>query len=157
MPSVTKFLMISYIGSRKSRAPWWSDEDWESAQHVNTEVLLHYFKAKVDADEHLAALAKKRADGGDAGFQAINLRPGSLTDAAATGQITLGKTVSRGKIPRADVASTAAALLARDDTRGWYDLLEGKEPIAEAIEKAVNSGHDGIEGEDVDRIFSRVS
>jgi hypothetical protein len=60
--------MVSYIASRKNRPPWWSDEDWQAAQRVNTEVLPHYFKAKVEADEHLAALAKKRRDSGDIKF-----------------------------------------------------------------------------------------
>jgi len=155
-PSVSKFLMVSYIGSRKNRAPWWNDEDWKSAQHVNNEVLPHYFKAKVEADEHLAAAAKKRKDGGDVKFQAINLRPGSLTDDPATGKIKLGKTASRGSIPRADVAAVAAALLARDDTDGWYDLLEGSDDIDAAIDELVKNKHDGIEGEDLERIYSRA-
>jgi hypothetical protein len=58
--------------------------------------LPAYHKAKVEADEHLEALAKKRADSGDNEFQAINLRPGTLTDAPATGKVMLGKTPSRG-------------------------------------------------------------
>lgn len=156
-PSVSKFLMVSYIGSRKSRAPWWSDEDWNAAQHVNNEVLPHYFKAKVEADEHLAALAKKRRDSGDSKFQAINLRPGSLTDSKATGKVNLGKTAARGTIPRADVAAVAAALLERNDTSGWYDLLEGSDDIEEAVDHLVKAKHDGIEGEDLQRIYSRTA
>jgi hypothetical protein len=153
---VKKYLMISYIASRKSRAPWWSDEDWKTAQHVNENVLPAYAKAKIEADEHLAAMTKKRMDV-DPTFQSINLRPGSLTDDPATGKVKLGKTSSRGKVTRADVAAVAAALLARDDTRGWYDLLEGEDDVEFAVDELVKSGHNGQEGEDLDRIYSRLA
>jgi hypothetical protein len=149
--------MVSYIASRKSRAPWWSDEDWRAAQHVNAEVLPHYFKAKVEADEHLAAVAKKRRDNGDNKFQAINLRPGTLTDSPPTRKVKLGKTPSRGSVPRADVAAVAAALLDRSDTNGWYDLLEGPDEIDVAIDQLVKEKHDGIAGEDLQRIYSRAT
>lgn len=155
-PFVKKFLMVSYIASRKSRPPWWTDEDQTAADHVNNNVLPHYFKAKVEADEHLAAYAKQRVDKGDDTFQAINLRPGTLTDSPATGKIILGETPSRGKVSREDVARVAAALLDRNDTRGWYDLLEGDENIEEAIDNAVKEKWDGIKGEDLKRIYSRI-
>jgi hypothetical protein len=149
--------MVSYIGSRKNKAPWWSDEDWNAVQHVNTEVLPHYFKAKVEADEHLAALAKKRKDNGDTKFQAIDLRPGTLTDSKGTGKVWLGKTPSRGSVPREDVAAVAAALLERNDTNGWYDLIEGADEIPAAIDQLVKDQHDGIAGEDLERIYSRAT
>ncbi|EXJ91479.1 hypothetical protein A1O3_00027 [Capronia epimyces CBS 606.96] len=155
-PSVSKFLMVSYIASRRGYPPWWTEEDRKSADHVNHKVLPHYFQAKVEADEHLEALAQKRRDGGDKVFQAINLRPGSLTDTPGTGRVTLGKTSARGNVPRADVAAVAAALLSRNDTRGWFDLLEGEVPIDEAIDQLVQNGHDGLEGEDLQRIHARA-
>lgn len=135
--------MISYLGSRRNRPSWWSDDEWASSQEVNTEVLPHYYAAKVEADEHLAALAKKRDDG----FQAISLRPGSLTDDAATGKVSLGRTIARGKVSRADVADVAGRLLERKDTRGWYDLLSGDEDVGEAVERVVKEKIDCIEGE----------
>lgn len=135
--------MVSYVGSRRSRPPWWDDDEWASSQRVNAEVLPHYYAAKVDADEHLAALARRRHDG----FQAICLRPGSLTDDAATGRVSLGHTRARGKVSRADVADVAARLLERDDTRGWYDLLGGDEEVDEAVERVVREKIDCIEGE----------
>ncbi|KIW99409.1 uncharacterized protein Z518_11397 [Rhinocladiella mackenziei CBS 650.93] len=156
MPSVSKFLLVSYIASRRGYPPWWTAEDKQAADHVNTKVLPHYFQAKVEADEHLEALAKKRLDSGDAAFQAIDLRPGTLTDSPGTGRVSLGKTSSRGSVPRADVAAVAAALLSRKDTRGWFDLLEGHSNISEAIDELVKNGHDGLAGEDLDRIYSRA-
>lgn len=136
--------MVSFIASRHSRAPWWSDEDWAAARKVQTETLPRYFLAKVDADLHLARLAKSRD-----GFQAINLRPGTLTDDAAGGKVLLGKTPARGKISREDVAVVAAELLGREDTQGWYDLVAGEDAVADAVEKLVKSGHDGMEGEEL--------
>lgn len=153
-PRVKKFLMVSYISSRRNPAPWWSDADKAYAHKTNTESLPHYFKAKVAADEHLVALAHERAQKGDTTFQAINLRPGLLSDDPATGKVWLGKTSTQGKISRAEVAAVAAALLARDDTRGYYDLLEGDTPIEEAIEDLVKTGHDGLQGEDLERIYA---
>jgi nucleoside-diphosphate-sugar epimerase len=89
--SVKKFLIISYIASRKSYPKWWNDEDKKAADKVNTEILPNYYKAKVEADEHLAALAYQR-NREDSAFQAINLRPGTLTDEPASGKVSMGKT-----------------------------------------------------------------
>ena len=149
-----KFLIVSYISSRHGRPSWWSDEDQKNSTKFNTEILPDYFKAKVAADEHLLALAHKRSSQGDSIFQAINLRPGALTDDPATGRVTLGKTGVQGSVPRADVAAVAAALLDRNDTRGWYDLLEGDAPIDQAVEALVQTSHDGTEGEDLERIYA---
>lgn len=153
-PEVKKFLIISYIASRRGRPSWWTDEDQAAAEHVNTKVLPHYFAAKVEADEHLAAAAKKRNEK-DPSFQAINLRPGTLKDDPSSGKVSLGKTSARGDVSRELVAQVAAALLERNETRGWYDLLNGDEPVDQAVDRLANEGWDGIEGEDLDRIYAR--
>jgi len=157
MPSVRKFLMVSYIASRRGSPPWWTDADKKEAEHVNTTVLANYFKAKVEADEYLEALTQKRLDSGDTSFQTINLRPGTLTDSPGTGKVSLGKTTARGSVTRENVALVADALLARDDTRGWFDLLDGDDDIEDAIDKLVKSGHNGLEGEDMERIHALAS
>lgn len=36
--SVSKFILISYLGSRRFKAPWWSDADWSATQDVNNGV-----------------------------------------------------------------------------------------------------------------------
>lgn len=154
-PNVKKFLMVSYIASRRNMPPWWNDKDWEAAQHVNTQVLPAYFASKVEADEHLTASANKRMKGGDSKFQMINLRPGTLTDDPA-GNVNLGQTPARGKVSREAVAQVAAALLARTDTRGYFDLLDGDEPIDAAIDRLVKEEHNGLQGEDMDRIYAKV-
>ena len=79
-----------------------------------------------------------------------------MTEGEEKGLITLGHTKSRGGVRRADVAATAAALLERDDTRGWYDLLEGDTPIKQAVEEVVTKGVDCFEGEDEEDIYAKA-
>ncbi|MCJ1481208.1 hypothetical protein MMC06_001364 [Schaereria dolodes] len=150
IPSVTKFLMVSYIGSRRRCAPWWNEEEWASTQKVNTEILADYFTAKVDADECLTALSKQMG----ASFKSIILRPGTLTDDPPTGKVSLGKTKARGKVSRADVADIAVRLLASDVAQGWYDLLEGEEEVTQAVERVVREKIDCVEGEDIESMLN---
>jgi nucleoside-diphosphate-sugar epimerase len=113
----------------------------------NDEVLVDYGKAKIAADHYFARQSAKRAQ--DQSFQGITLRPGTLSDDHEVGKISLGKTKAVGKISRGDVAEVATQLLARDDTRGWYDLQQGQESIADAIAKCIREGVDSVEGEDL--------
>ncbi|KAK4952888.1 hypothetical protein LTR66_013707 [Elasticomyces elasticus] len=151
---VKKFLMVSYIASRKGTPAWWTKEDVKTAEYVNTKVLPAYAAAKIEADEHYAALAKKRTDR-DPAFQAINLRPGTLKDHESSGKVMLGKTPARGDVSRESVAEVAVALLARDDTSGWFDLLDGDESIDQAVDRCAKEGWDGIVGEDLERIYAK--
>lgn len=141
-PSISKFLLVSYFSSRRSRQRWWDDDECASTQSVNTDVLPYYHAAKVDADEHLAASAGRRHDG----FQAICLRPGILTNGAATWRVSLGHTTARGKVSRADVADVAARLLERNDTRGWYNLSGGDEKVEDAVKRVVRGKIDCLAG-----------
>ena len=63
------------------------------------------------------------------------MRPGGLTDAAATGMIRLAPPpVPAGTVPRADVAVVIAALL--DDPGTRHQILEltgGDTPVAAAV------------------------
>ncbi|KAL9615200.1 MAG: hypothetical protein Q9167_000407 [Letrouitia subvulpina] len=144
-PSIRKFLLVSYLGSRRAKAPWWSEEEWRATQQVNSGVLKNYYPAKLAADECLTAVASTRGDE----FKAIILRPGSLTDEESVGRISLGKTKARGSISRGDVAAVAAKLL-ETDASGWLDLLEGEEDSGEAVDRVIRDGVDCKEGEDVD-------
>ncbi|KAI9810733.1 MAG: hypothetical protein M1827_006071 [Pycnora praestabilis] len=156
-PSITKFLLVSYLGSRRNRAPWWGAEEWKDTEKVNKGALAHYYVAKLEADEYLTALAEQRKRDGDEGFQAILLRPGGLSDEDETGKISIGKTKARGTVTRGDVADVAARLLARDDARGWFDLLGGEEDAKEGVERVVKERFDCIEGEDVEKIYARLT
>lgn len=85
-----------------------------------------YLQAKHDADE--AALAS--------GLAVTIVRPGGLTDDAATGSIAVGvpSLGRRGQIPRADVASVLVAVLDAPATAGaTFEVVGGDEAIGEAI------------------------
>ncbi|KAK4641797.1 hypothetical protein QC761_504000 [Podospora bellae-mahoneyi] len=144
-PSITKFLMVSYLASRKAKPAWWSEEEWKAAQHVNNEVLPTYYKAKIAADEELYRVSRKSET-----LVGINLRPGTLTLEPA-GKVELGRTKgSGGDVSRETVAVVADELLAREGVRnGWIDLLDGAEGVREAVERVVREGVDAAEGDPV--------
>lgn len=66
----------------------------------------------------------------------------------------LGKTPSLGQVKIADVAAVAVSLLARDDTDGWYDLVEGSDSVEKAVDMCVENGVNCFEGEDIERILN---
>ena len=145
-PRVTRFLMVSYLASRRTKPAWWSDEDWAAAEDLNSRVLPHYYRAKLAADEALYAASKERGSS----FVGINLRPGTLTLEPA-GKVELGKTKhSRGNVSRESVARVADLLLASDGVKNsWLDLLDGDEEPAQAVERVIRDGVDAAEGESV--------
>jgi hypothetical protein len=144
-PSVTRFLLVSYLHSRRNKPAWWDDKEWEYAEHVNTKVLANYYQAKVVADEALYEASKKRPD-----FVGIDLRPGSLTDEPA-GKVELGKTKgSKGQISREGVAKVAALLLEAEGVQNtWLDLLDGDEEPEAAVKRVVAEKVNCAEGEPV--------
>lgn len=156
--SVTKFLMVSYLGSRKKQPHWIPDDQWAGIVRTNTEILPTYAKAKQEADEYMTALAFKRKQEPAATrpFQAINLRPGTLTDEPATRKVELGVTAKgKGSVTREDVAIVADLLLARADTEGWIDLVNGEEDVEAAVERVAKGKIDAVEGEDVEGMVKR--
>jgi uncharacterized protein YbjT (DUF2867 family) len=83
-----------------------------------------YLRAKGQADKKLA----------ESGLAYTIVRPGGLTDDPPTGRIAAAEHGDRGKIPRADVAATVAALLATPATAGRaFDLISGETEIAAAV------------------------
>ena len=90
-------------------------------------VWTAYVDAKRSADEALRA----------SDLAWTILRPGSLTDDAGTGRVTLDREVERGSIPRADVAATIVAVLDDDSSvGGQWELVSGDQPIVEAVARA---------------------
>jgi hypothetical protein len=161
-PSVKKFLTVSYLSSRRGRAPWWNEEDWASAQKVNNEILPDYYKAKVAADEVLTILsndrlAKEEREGVPTNerFCGISLRPGTLTMEPA-GNVKLGRIGAGEKVSRATVAEVIVKALEKDELRGWLDFIDGTDEIEGALEKFVKEGQDSVEGEDLEEMRARV-
>lgn len=153
---VSKFLMVSYLGSRRNKPIWMSDDDWAALMHVNTEALPTYVKAKLEADEYMTALvAKGKTDPSARPLQAINLRPGFLIDAPATRKVQLSRTAGRGSVTREDVAIVADQLLVSADAEGWIDLINGDVPVEVAVEKVGKEKNDAVEGEDVEGMVRR--
>ncbi|KAI8964620.1 NAD(P)-binding protein [Daldinia sp. FL1419] len=141
-PSITKFVMISYLGSRLKKAPWWSEEVWQDCQAKNNGALKNYYEAKIAADQVLYEEGKKRKD-----FAAIGLRPGLLTSEPA-GKVGLGKLPALGTASRASVAQVAALLLDAPNIKSsWLDLIDGDEDPEVAVKRNVDEGVDAAEGE----------
>ncbi|KAF4509181.1 hypothetical protein G6O67_005469 [Ophiocordyceps sinensis] len=145
-PSITRFLLVSYAGSRRAAASWWPAGEWDDYhKSVNQGVLANYYKAKVVADEALY-----EASGKSSSLVGICLRPATLT-AEPAGKVELGKTAHvKGSASRASVAETAAALLAADGVKNcWLDLLDGGDDVNTAVKRAVEAGIDASQGESV--------
>ena len=94
------------------------------------EVWRAYVEAKRDAD---AALR-------ESGLDWTILRPGRLTDDPATGLVSLGPSVERGDVTRADVAAVIAAVLDEPAAIGQqWDLVNGDVPVADAVRGAAGA------------------
>ncbi|MBE1874516.1 NAD(P)H-binding protein [Myceligenerans pegani] len=115
---ISRFVQVSAIGVDSLPAP-------ERGQ-----VWRAYVEAKRDADAALRA--------SDLDWTII--RPGRLTDGAATGRVALGPDAARGDVTRADVAAVLAAVLDEDATIGrQWNLVGGDTPIPEAITRAATA------------------
>jgi uncharacterized protein YbjT (DUF2867 family) len=108
---IDRFVQVSAIGV-------------DQPQPDRGEVWRAYVEAKRDAD---AALR-------ESGLAWTIIRPGRLTDDAATGLVSLGPDVTRGDVTRADVAAVLAAVLDEPGTIGkQWNLVNGDVPVAEAV------------------------
>ena len=71
------------------------------------------------------------------------VRPGGLTNDPGTGRVLAGPTVPRGRIPRADVAATIAALLTTGAaSRTQFELVSGDDPIDDALAASADALQD---------------
>jgi uncharacterized protein YbjT (DUF2867 family) len=111
---VRRFVQISSMGAGQPPRPG-TDEVWAA-----------YIAAKTAAEDDLRSRD----------LDWTILRPGRLTDAPATGRIRLAAPpVSRGAIPRADVAAVIAGLLDEPGTRHQtLELTGGDTPVTAAVQ-----------------------
>jgi uncharacterized protein YbjT (DUF2867 family) len=110
---IRRFIQVSSMGAGRPPRPG-SDEVW-----------VAYITAKTAAEADLHARD----------LDWTILRPGSLTDAHATGRIRLAPPpVPAGAVSRADVAAVIAALLDSPGTRHQtLELVSGDSPVAAAV------------------------
>lgn len=144
IPSIKRFLLVSYNGSRRDAAPWWQRDEWEEYnKKVNFGILATYYQAKIAADEAMYEACKKSEN-----LVGICLRPGTLSDEPA-GKISLGKLPHvKGNVPRETVAQVADALLAAEGIKNtWLDLLSGDDEVETAVGRCVKNGVNTAEGE----------
>ena len=109
--AVPRMIVVSAIGT----------DDFDAS---SDDVFQVYLRAKSEAD---AAVRERDLDW-------TIVRPGGLTDDAATGHVRVGATVDRGSIPRADVAAVIArALEDGSGIRAQFEVVGGDVPIGEAL------------------------
>jgi nucleoside-diphosphate-sugar epimerase len=108
---VHRYVLVSAIGA-------------DSYDPTSDDVFQIYLQAKSEAD------AAVRASSLDWSI----VRPGGLTDDAATGLVQLAESTGRGTIPRADVAWLIVTLLTSGLAVGrQFEAISGATPIAEAL------------------------
>jgi uncharacterized protein YbjT (DUF2867 family) len=111
-----RFVQVSVIGA-DSPIPDDTEPVWRA-----------YMEAKRDADVALR----------DSDLNWTIIRPGGLTDDAATGRVAMAPEVERAEVTRADVAAVLAAVLDDPRTIGQqWTLTGGNVPIADAINALV--------------------
>lgn len=91
---------------------------------TSDDVFQVYLRAKSEAD---AAVRGRDLDW-------TIVRPGRLTDSEPSGLVTLGESVGRGSIPRADVAALVESLLTANlAVRKQFEVTSGQTPVSEAL------------------------
>jgi len=123
---VGRYLLVSSMGVD-------SVADGATPEGVD-EVFLAYLRAKLAAEQDLL---------GRRGLATTVLRPGALTDDPGRGRVTLARHVSRGSVPRDDVAAVLVALLDTSAEGRVLELVGGEVPIDEAVAAAVRPGGRG--------------
>jgi uncharacterized protein YbjT (DUF2867 family) len=108
---VDRYVMISTLGADRPDA--------------RGDAMRPYFQAKADAEEALRA--------SDLAYTIV--RPGSLTDEAGTGRVTVADRLGAwGSVPRDDVAAVQLAVLTDGRALGrTFELVSGDTPIADAL------------------------
>ncbi|MBT2492446.1 SDR family oxidoreductase [Streptomyces sp. ISL-96] len=108
---VRRYLVVSSMGADADRA--------------GDEVFDAYLRAKGAADADVRSRT---------GLDWTILRPGSLTNDAGTGLVSLGASTGRGPVPRDDVAAVLAELLDTPSTAGLtLELISGSVPVSVAV------------------------
>ncbi|KAI0142999.1 NAD(P)-binding protein [Xylariaceae sp. FL1272] len=141
-PTITKFVLISFIGCRIQKASWVTEANWQQYLASTRGPFHRYYEAKLVADRELYEAGKKRDD-----FATISVRLGRLTMEPA-GKVALGKIpIPEGLSSRDSLAAVIASMLEKDVNSCWLDMLDGQEDLELALNKFVEEAVDCVEGE----------
>lgn len=111
LAGTTRYVMVSAMSA-------------DDADPHSDDVFQIYLAAKGAAD---AALR-------ESGLDWTVVRPGRLTDEPGTGEVSAGRSLERGAIPREDVAAVIASTLEDPSTIGMtFDVVSGDTPVADAV------------------------
>ena len=109
---VKRYIMVSALQAHHR-------ENWN-------EKIRHYYVAKHYADRVLM----------DSNLTYTIVRSGRLTNEPGTGKVAVAENLPRASITREDVAKTVFHCLKYENTyRRGFDLIQGEEPIIEALNK----------------------
>jgi uncharacterized protein YbjT (DUF2867 family) len=112
---VRRYVMVSAMGA-DANAPDDAADD---------PVMVTYIRAKGAADDDIR---------GRDTLDSTIVRPGMLTDDAATGKVRIAEQAGRDSIPRADVAAVLLAVLDAPETAGrTFEVVSGDTAIGEAV------------------------
>lgn len=107
---IARYVMISATGA--------------NAEAAGDDTFRVYLRAKGRADEALVA----------SGLDHTVVRPTGLTDEPGDGKVHVASRVTRGSVPRDDVAAVVAAVLLEPRTVGkTFEVAEGDTPVEEAL------------------------
>jgi uncharacterized protein YbjT (DUF2867 family) len=110
LAGVGRYVMVSAMGA-------------DGFDSNSEEIFQIYLRAKSEADAALRA--------SDLDWTVV--RPGGLTDEPPTGEITVGETVERGTIPRADVAAVLLTCLGGAASGRQFEVISGPSAITDAL------------------------
>ncbi|KQS14854.1 SDR family oxidoreductase [Curtobacterium sp. MCLR17_007] len=116
---IERYVMISAMGA----------DTYDATQAVvpaadDRAVFQVYLRAKAEADANIRARR----------LRWTIVRPGGLLDTPPQGTVTVGSTVPRGTIPRADVAAVVLHALLDDAAIGvQFEVTSGNTPITAAL------------------------
>jgi len=86
--------------------------------------LMQVLKVKAVSDAHVQ----------QSGLDFTIVRPGGLSNGPGSGQISLGRQVQGGQIPREDVARVVVACLSEPGSFGQtFEIVGGQTPVGEAV------------------------
>jgi nucleoside-diphosphate-sugar epimerase len=143
LAGVKRFVLVSAVDVRdrqgKPEPEWYDDGDRERSDSM-WKALGPYMEAKLAADRSLVT------ENGRRGLDYTIVRPGRLSEEAATGKVEAGKVHLANSIPREDVARVVVECLKQTGTIGLaFDVVGGETAIEEAVASVVEGKVDTFE------------